>query len=111
MPENNLLKLVNPEISITLGDKQYQVRKANIRQVVAFRERLATLKGDPSVDQKIAAYCIYIMLKDKESTLTEDIVMETMPGDTDTMELLGQLGFMSPDKAEMAKRLLKTPSQ
>lgn len=105
MIDQKLVALINPEFALQYKGQEYMVRKATIRQVIAYQERLASLKGESSAELKISAYCVYLLLKDKIADLTEDDVLDNMQGDEDVLELTSRLGFINPEKLEMMKRL------
>ncbi len=100
-----LIDLVNAPFTLKLGEKEYMVRKANIRQVMAYREFLNTVKDDPLGEWKTIAYCTWLLLKDNNPDLTQEILMDQMRGDVDAIETLIKLGFINPEKMEMIKRL------
>ena len=102
---DTLAILTNPEFTLQYKGQDYLVRKATIRQVVAYKERIKSLQRQDGADEKIAAHCVYLLLKDKIPDLIEDDVLDNMHGDMDVLELLGKLGFINPEKLEMIKRL------
>ena len=59
--------------------------------------------NDPAKDVKMAAYCIYITLKDQEPNLTLEEVLSFVPADIDLIECLRVLGFTTQKKAETLK--------
>ena len=73
-------------------------RKANLEKAVLYQVRIKELvkNDDPAVDLKIAAYCLYLVLKDIEPSITEDFVLQNAPADIDTLKCIETLGFMSP---------------
>lgn len=105
-----LLDLLNVGTTIQLGGKEYSVKKATLRQSMLYRARIAQAKGKSVSDQELAAYAIFLVLKDQIPDLTEDWVLDNARGDVgftgdDVLALLTQLGFVSPEKMEMTKRL------
>lgn len=105
MQNDALLDLVNSNIKVRFKGRDYEVSKANIRQVVQYHERVKQLRGKEGGDQYLVAYCLSLLLKKEIPDITEDMVLDDSRGDIDVMEALTYLGFMSPDKLEMAKRL------
>lgn len=102
---SNIVDLVNLEFPLKYNGQEYLVRKATIKQVIMYQERLLEIQGKPSVEQRISAYCVYLILKPYIPDLTEDSVLDNMPGDTDYVDIITGLGFMKPEKLEMVKRL------
>lgn len=100
-------ELVRPEFTFNFNGKEYRLRKANIRKAIEYRQKMDELQKekDPASDPKLAAFCIYIMLKDQDPDITEDYIYDNLPGDFDMMDLLTVLGFMNPQKKEFAKKL------
>ncbi len=100
MDEKELFELVNPPFPIKFGGKEYMVRKANLEKAVLYQIRIKDLvkNDDPAVDLKIAAYCLYLVLKDVDSSITEEYVLQNAPGDIDTIKCIETLGFMSPQR-------------
>lgn len=105
--EQTLIDLVNPDITLTYKGETLSVRKATIRQVLAYQERRDQIfeEKQRGGDQRLAAFGVYLLLKDKVPNLTEDDVLDNMPGNVNVLELLGKLGFIEPEKLEMMKRL------
>lgn len=107
--DTKLLNLTNPEFTFTFDNKDYTIKKASMRQVIAYQERIKELQKDSNSDSsgqlKAAAYAVFLLLKPKMDDLTEDGVLDSMRGDVDLLDLLVQLGFMNPEKALMAKSL------
>lgn len=98
-----LINLTNPEFDINFDGKTYRIRKATLDKAVAWQGKVKELESDVASSQKITAYCIYIMLKSQIPDLTEDYVLSHIPADIDSMELMVQLGFLSPSNLELAR--------
>jgi hypothetical protein len=103
--DTSLLKLVNPEFDIEFMGKVYHLKKASLRKTMEYQIRAGELKNDPGSDAKLIAYAFYIMLKDQIPDLTEEIALDNVPGDSDAIEILVTLGFLSPSKIATAKAL------
>ena len=101
---NSLISLVSPEFDILFDGKTYRVRKATLDKAVAWQQRVKELGNDASSNQRIIAFCLYIMLKDQITDLTEDYVMAHTPADIDAMKLMVQLGFLSSTNLEMINK-------
>ena len=103
------LKLINPEFDLEFAGKQYKVHKANLEKVILYQARMVQLADakDSSIDIKGAAYCLYLVIKDVDATVTEDWVLQNAPGDLSPFEIFDKLGFMSRQKAEMMRAILK----
>lgn len=104
MSDTTLYRLVNPAFQFEWNGSVFTIKKANLAQVVQYQARVKDLvaSGEPGADQKIAAFCIWLMLKDQLSTLTEGQVLQETPGGIDLMELMTVLGFLKPTKETSA---------
>lgn len=111
MSETTSYKIINPEFEFIFGDKAYTIRKANLNKYAQYQAKIGELKGDPSADSKLIAYCIYLVLKDHDPEITEEKVLDLTPGDVDYFEVLSTLGFMSPKKADQARAIDKLMEQ
>lgn len=98
--EKELFDLINVPFSITFAGKEYTVRKANLEKAVLYQARLRQLAQDKdlAIDAKIAAYCLYLVLHDADSSITEEFVMQNATGSLNVMDWLIKLGFMTPQK-------------
>ena len=105
--EKTIYRLVNPEFDFEFMGKVYTLRKATLDKAIQYQTKLKELSGDSASDAKLISFCIYIMLKDQNSELTEEIVLNNIPADIDALEVLTILGFMSPTKLNEAKEILK----
>lgn len=98
MTDTTLIKLVNPEFTIEFMGKEYTMRKATLDKSVQYKERI---KNEPDInDAQLIAVCLYIMLKDKITDLTEQIVMENTPANIDAIDILEKMGFINPSLKE-----------
>lgn len=106
---DTLYTLVNPSFTFSFAGKEYSVRKANLEKAIQYQKKTKELQDakDVFADLKLIAFCIFIVLKDVEPALTEDFVFQNTPADIDIMECLTTLGFMSPQRKELAKKLEK----
>lgn len=101
------LKLVNESIVFTFDGKDYEIKKANLGQVIKFQRKAKEIaaENDAAGDLLMAANAIFLALKPYAPELTEDEVLEKCPGDLNVMDTLEQLGFMSQEKAKLARRV------
>lgn len=99
--------IINPEFTFDFDGKPYTIRKASLDKVIAYQIKLQELKEnkDPSADQRIVAFAIWLMLKDQEKDITEEIILEKLPGTINVLECLAELGFIDPSRVEMAKAI------
>lgn len=113
MDNNGVLELLNPEFVFKFNGKEYQVRKANLKQAILYREKIKELKGkDQSlVDVELLAYCIYLILSKADANITEDQILENIPGNLDVLEYLEILGFMNPQQAKKANQMIGEKTQ
>ena len=102
---NSIYRLVNPEFDFEFMGKTYRIRKANLDKAIQYQARLKELDGQLGADSKIIAYCVYLMLKDQEPAITEEIAIQNISADADALEILSVLGFISPSKLETAKKI------
>ena len=108
--EKTFISLANPSFTFLFGDKEYQIKKANIEQVAQYQQKIVELSKDegiiPSVkDLEITSYAVYLSLKVCDSTVTLEYVKQNLPGSVDGLSLLTQLGFIDPQKADAVKKL------
>lgn len=103
------LKLINPEFTLSFAGKDYNVHKANLEKVIQFQAKMVELTEakDSAWDLKGAAYCLYLVIKDADASITEQWVLENAPGNLDTYEVFEQLGFMSREKVVLMKTLMQ----
>jgi hypothetical protein len=102
---DSIYRLVNPEFNLEFAGKEYRVRKANLDKALQYQTKVKELSEEKSeaMTLKIAAFCLYLVLKDSDPTITEEFVWNNTPGDIDPLECMVTLGFMSPKKAETAQ--------
>jgi hypothetical protein len=108
----NPLKLTNPEIELEIGGETFHVKKATLEKVIPFQERFTKLIADKDVaaDAKLAAYCIYLILKDVKPDVTEEWAMQNVPGDVEALTIIEQLGFMNRQKVDQLRKLTEKAS-
>lgn len=106
MSDQQLVRLLNPPFALDFRGQTYQVKKASLAKVVLYNERVRQLseKGAKNVDPELAGYALYLVLKEAVPDLTEEQVMEEVPGDIEVYDTMVALGFVNPSKA---KALLK----
>ncbi len=106
---NDLVKLTNPEFELEFDGASYRVRKANLGQAVEYQQKIKelTTAKDPAMDLKLAAFCIYLVLRNKIDNLTEKDVLDKTPADIEVIDVLITLGFINPKKATATKLLQK----
>lgn len=109
MSEKVLYELINPPFTFRFADKEYELRKASIEKGIQYQAKVRGLleAKDPAQDLKLAVYCIYLMLKDIDPAITEEFVLQNCPADLDVIDCLTQLGFMNPQRTELAKKVQK----
>ena len=107
---NVLTALVNPEFTFTFAGKEYQIKKANIKQVQQYFQKVEELSKDKEraqvvKDLEVVSYCLFISLNSVDPSVTEDFVQSNLPGAVDALSLLAVLGFIDPEKVQMVKKL------
>jgi hypothetical protein len=107
--DKTLYEIINPEFDFKFNGITYGCRKANIENVIQFQLKTKELTDAKikSFDSKIASYCIYLIIKQSEQgkDVTLDYIEENTPGTIDLIEVLVELGFMSPQKSQAMKEL------
>lgn len=105
--EKSLYTLVNPEFQFEFGGEKFDLKKANLSKAIQYQTRVKELatENDPNPDLKIVAYCIYLVLKHVKPECTEEWVIDNTPAEIDVIECLTTLGFISPKRAETAKKI------
>jgi hypothetical protein len=100
MENKDLFELVNIPFTISFNGKEYTIRKANLEKAVLYQNRLRELvtQSDPSVDIKIAAYCLFLVLNEIDSSVTEEFIMKNAPASFSPVEWIEVLGFMTPQR-------------
>ncbi len=103
----NALSLTNVETPFTFNGKDYQIKKANLQQVILFQRQAKVIgeEKDAGGDLRMLAYAIYLALNAIDKNVTEDYILENCPGDIDVVAVLTQLGFMNQQKAELMTKL------
>lgn len=107
MTDTSLYRLTNAEFDFEYNGKVYHVRKANLDKAAQYQQKvseLATAK-DPLANTKIVAFCISLVLRDYDETITPEHVMQNAPADIDPMECLTTLGFLNPKQLEATRKL------
>lgn len=106
--ENIAIELLNPEISFKFAGKEYFVRKASLKLGILYQQKVRELLEAKSVtvDLLLVAYCIYLVLRESDPSISEDYVQSNTPADINVLETLTTLGFMNPNQAAKAKTLL-----
>jgi len=99
--DRELIELLNPEFPFKLGEKTYQIKKPSITLMTKFYSEMQRLMDSQDIsnatkDMKVLAYCIYLLVSPQDTELTVEKVEDMIPGDVDTFDLLGKLGFMNP---------------
>ena len=105
---DTILDLTNPEFTFKFDGQDFLMRKASIRQVIAYQQRVLQIQKESAqggAEYRAAAFAVFLLLKEKDSELTEEAVLDKMRGDIDLLDLLAQLGFMNPEKVQLAKDL------
>jgi hypothetical protein len=108
--ESTLADLTNPEFSIKIGDKEFVIRKATLRQTISFQEKIKELSDNNTVaaNMKSLSYAYWLILKNKYPEISEDILLDTLPGDLDFGETLVMLGFMNPQQIKISQMIEET---
>lgn len=105
------LKLINPEKPIQFAEKTYQVRNASLEKIIQFQTKFSelTTAKDAALQPKIAAYCLYLILKDASpaiENITEEWVQQNT-GDVEMTDVLEEFSFMNRQKVEVLRRFLQ----
>lgn len=100
------INLVNAEIPFTFNGQEYKVKKANLQQVIQFQRKAKEVgdSGDAGGDLALAAYALSLVLSGYPD-MTEEYILANFPGDLDSMQILGELGFLSQQKVAAMDRL------
>src|SRR5258708_36302479 len=99
--DNTLYELVNPEFDFKFAGKVFHVKKASIKHAILYQKKVQELskQAEAGIELKLASYCIYLLLRDNDSSVTEEFVTENTPADVDVSNVLITLAFMTPQKA------------
>lgn len=105
---DSLIKLTNPPFNIEYKEKNYEVRKASLTKIVLYNARVQELaeKGVKNSDPELLGYAFFLILKEAIPDLTEEDVMQNVPGDTEVVDTLIHLGFVNPTKAKTLLKLM-----
>jgi hypothetical protein len=103
--EKTLYKLINPEFSFEFGGRVFEVRKANLDKAIKYQKKHKEVLDKTGSILELIPYCIYLILVDKDPTITEEWVRENTPADIDAIECLITLGFLSQKKREAVKKM------
>ena len=105
MEDKSLYNLTNPEFDFGFNGKTYRIRRATLDKGIQYQQKVKVLEGDEAGHAKILAYCVYIMIKDQEPTISEEDIIKLLPADIDGLELLTILGFISPSNLAKVKEV------
>lgn len=109
------LTLTNAEFPLEFNGQTYQVKKANLRQMMLFQRRTKEItdEKDAAIDARMLAYALFLVLSPLDGSITEEYVENNCPGDLDLIDTLSKLGFMSPQRTAAMNRLREVvaPSQ
>lgn len=98
--------IANLPFELTLAGKVYQVKKANLRQVIDWQRKIMeySKEGDTSANLRSVAYALWLMIATVDTTITEDYILDNIAGDVQVMDVLIMLGFTNQQKvAEIPK--------
>lgn len=103
------LKLINAPFPLEFAGETYQVKKANLEKVILFQTRMTELtnKEDAALEYKMAGYCLFLVLKDVKTDVTEEWVLENAPGDVPFAQIVEQFGFMNRQKVALLRAILE----
>jgi len=106
------LKLINAPFPLEFAGERFEVQKANLEKVILFQARFNKLtdEKDPAIEARMAGYCIYLALRDVKPGVTEEWVNSNVPGTIEFADVVEQLGFMSGQKVEILRKVLKRNS-
>ena len=100
------INLINPQFDIEFAGAKYAVRKATLDKIILFQTRFAELAkvNDPALESKVAAYCLFLILKDAKPNATEEWVAQNAPT-VEMADVVEQFAFTSRQKAEVIRKL------
>jgi hypothetical protein len=107
MENNSVYKLVNPSFQFEFGGRIFDVKKANFEMALKYQIRAKELSNAKELELNLAPYCIYLVLHKVDETITEEWVKENLPADTDYVECLEKMGFISQSKLEIVQKARK----
>lgn len=109
VPAESLTNLLNPEFTFSFAGKDYQVKKANIKQAQQYQIKLSEInesdKPQGVKDLSLLSYAVFLILNKADSTITEEFVEDNLRGDVDGVSLLTELGFINPQKAKILQQI------
>ena len=98
--------LTNPEFTYVFDGKEYVIRKASLRDIASYEKRVKELSAKGELNNSdILAYCLYLILRKGDNSITEDYVAETSKGDIDYLMVLEQLGFMNLERVKTTREI------
>lgn len=103
--EKSIYEIVNPSFIFKFAGKEYTLRGADLEKAVIYQRRVKEIATNGETEYDLIAYCIYIMLKDVDPEITLDYVKMNTPATINVMEVLIQLGFLSPQQAKLVADL------
>jgi hypothetical protein len=102
---NSIYRLVNPEFDFEFVGTVYHLRKATLDKAVSYQEKIKSLGDKPGAELELIAFCVSLMLRDQDPTITEEYALQHLPADIDVLEVLTFLGFMNPSKQAKARQI------
>lgn len=107
MSDTSLYRLTNSEFEFEFNGTVYNIRKANLDKAAQYQQKVKELTEakDPQADSKIIAFCISLVLQEKDNAITSEFVMQNAPADIDPVECLTMLGFINPKRLEATRKL------
>jgi hypothetical protein len=101
--------IANIEFDYTFAGRVFKLRKANLRQVIQFQNKLATIikdtENNASRDLTMVAEALLISLSVTDPSINMDYVLDNTPGDIGVVDTLTTLGFMSQQKVEKLNQM------
>lgn len=93
------IKLTNTSIPFEFNGKEYQVKRANLTQIIDFQRKAYEIgkEHDAGGDLRIAAYAIWLVLNAVDKDITEQDVLDNCPS-VELSEVAVTLGFWSQQK-------------
>lgn len=100
------LKLTNSKVSFEFDGKTYEVERANLNKIIVFSQKTVELSKEKTVgmDERLAAFAIFTVLKDQIEGLTEEQVLDKCPA-VELQEVLITLGFVSQQKMAVLQKM------
>jgi len=113
MEDQSMFQMVNPEFDFNFAGRAYHLRKATLDKAILYQGKAKELSDakDVSADSKLMAYCIYIMLRDVDKTITEQYITENTPATVSVIDVLATLGFINPTMQKTISKLVETKQQ